>query len=59
VVYCSLGIRSKTVAHKLIQGGYTNVFNLYGGIFEWKNNAFKRMDTLGNDTEKIHIFRKN
>jgi rhodanese-related sulfurtransferase len=30
VVYCSLGIRSETVAHKLIQGGYTNVFNLYG-----------------------------
>jgi rhodanese-related sulfurtransferase len=59
VVYCSLGIRSETVAHNLIQEGYKNVFNLYGGIFEWKNNDFKVMDTLGNETEKIHIFRKN
>ncbi len=59
VVYCSLGIRSETVAHNLIQEGYKNVFNLYGGIFEWKNKDFKVMDTLGNETEKIHTFRKN
>jgi rhodanese-related sulfurtransferase len=59
VVYCSLGIRSETVAHKLIQEGYTNVYNLYGGIFEWKNNNFQVIDTLGNKTEKIDTFRKN
>lgn len=59
VVYCSLGIRSETIAYKLIQGGYTNIFNLYGGIFEWKNNNFKVMDTLGNETEKVHTFRKD
>lgn len=59
VVYCSLGIRSETVAHKLIQAGYTNVFNLYGGIFEWKNANFKVVDTLGNSTEKIHTFSKD
>tara|TARA_R110002049_G_scaffold73909_1_gene190883 strand:- start:1286 stop:1777 length:492 start_codon:yes stop_codon:yes gene_type:complete len=59
VVYCSLGIRSETVAHKLITAGYTNVFNLYGGIFEWKNNNFKVIDTLGNETEKVHAFSKN
>ncbi|AQS93819.1 rhodanese [Polaribacter sp. BM10] len=59
VVYCSLGIRSETIAHKLIQEGYTNVYNLYGGIFEWKNNNFKVVDTLGNPTEKVHVFSKN
>ncbi|TMM32232.1 rhodanese-like domain-containing protein [Polaribacter aestuariivivens] len=59
VVYCSLGIRSETVAHKLIEEGYTNVYNLYGGIFEWKNANFKVVDTLGNETEKVHAFSKN
>ena len=59
VVYCSLGIRSEIVAHQLIKKGYTNVFNLYGGIFEWKNNNFKVIDTLGNDTEKVHTFNKD
>jgi rhodanese-related sulfurtransferase len=59
VVYCSLGIRSETVAHKLMQEGYTNVYNLYGGIFEWKNANFKVVDTLGNPTEKVHTFNKS
>jgi rhodanese-related sulfurtransferase len=59
VVYCSLGIRSETVAYKLIQEGYTNVYNLYGGIFEWKNADFQVIDTLGNTTEKVHTFNKN
>ena len=59
VVYCSLGIRSEIVAHKLIEAGYTNVYNLYGGIFEWKNNNFQVVDTLGNNTEKVHTFNKD
>jgi rhodanese-related sulfurtransferase len=59
VVYCSLGIRSETVAHKLIEAGYTNVYNLYGGIFEWKNANFKVIDTLGKSTEKVHTFNKD
>jgi rhodanese-related sulfurtransferase len=59
VVYCSLGIRSEIVAHQLIQKGYTNVYNLYGGIFEWKNADFQVIDTLGNATEKVHTFNKS
>lgn len=59
VVYCSLGIRSEIVAHKLIKEGYTNVYNLYGGIFEWKNSNFKVIDTLGKSTEKVHTFNKS
>lgn len=59
VVYCSLGIRSETIAYKLIQEGYTNVFNLYGGIFEWKNANFQVVDSLGKPTEKIHTFNKD
>ncbi|WP_297805206.1 rhodanese-like domain-containing protein [uncultured Polaribacter sp.] len=59
VVYCTLGIRSEIVAHKLIKEGYTNVYNLYGGILEWKNNNFQVIDTLGNETEKVHTFNKD
>jgi rhodanese-related sulfurtransferase len=59
VVYCSLGVRSETIAHKLIQNGYTNVFNLYGGIFQWKNKDFEIVDTTGLKTERIHTFSKD
>jgi rhodanese-related sulfurtransferase len=59
VLYCSLGIRSEVIAHHLITAGYRNVYNLYGGIFKWKNNNFKVIDTLGNKTEKVHAFNKD
>ena len=59
VVYCSLGVRSEKIANKLKDEGYTNIFNLYGGIFEWKNNGFEVVDKNKNPTEKVHAFNKN
>jgi rhodanese-related sulfurtransferase len=58
VVYCSVGIRSEDIAEKLQKAGYKNVFNLYGGIFEWKNKQNIVVDSLNNPTEKIHTFSK-
>jgi rhodanese-related sulfurtransferase len=58
VVYCSLGIRSETIAKKLKKAGYNNIFNLYGGIFEWKNKGFKVFDSKGKETENVHAFSK-
>ncbi|MFT5840338.1 MAG: rhodanese-related sulfurtransferase [Flavobacteriales bacterium] len=37
VVYCSIGVRSEKVAEKLLSSGFSNVKNLYGGIFSWSN----------------------
>lgn len=56
VVYCSLGIRSETIAKRLKSAGYKNVFNLYGGIFEWKNKNFTVYDSEEKETENIHVF---
>lgn len=58
VVYCSLGIRSDNIARKLKKAGYTNVYNLYGGIFEWKNENFPVFDSKGKETEQVHAFSK-
>ncbi|MFT4810086.1 MAG: rhodanese-related sulfurtransferase [Paraglaciecola sp.] len=38
VVYCSIGVRSEKIAKKLIASGFSNVRNLYGGIFAWAND---------------------
>jgi len=59
VVYCSLGIRSETIGEKLKEVGYTNVYNLYGGIFEWKNKNFIVVDSQEKETENIHAFNKD
>ncbi|APG65269.1 rhodanese [Tenacibaculum todarodis] len=58
VVYCSLGVRSEDVAEQLKKAGYTNVLNLYGGIFEWKNLNQKVYNSKGKETEKVHAFSK-
>ena len=59
VVYCSLGIRSENIAQKLKKAGFKNVFNLYGGIFEWKNNDFAIVNMKGKETDSIHAFSKS
>lgn len=56
VVYCSLGIRSEDIAEQIKNAGYTNVYNLYGGIFEWKNNDFIVYNVEQQPTENVHTF---
>ncbi|OBX22442.1 MULTISPECIES: rhodanese-like domain-containing protein [Bizionia] len=58
VVYCSLGIRSETISKKLKDEGYTSVYNLYGGIFEWKNNDFPVYNRNNVETDSVHAFSK-
>lgn len=58
IVYCSIGIRSSTVAKKLKNMGFSNVKNLYGGIFEWKNKGFPVLNNEGEETEEVHVFSK-
>lgn len=59
VVYCSIGVRSENIGEKLIRAGYTNVKNLYGGIFEWVNHENPIFDSNKTKTEKIHAFSKH
>ncbi len=58
IVYCSLGIRSEEIGEKLQKAGYTNVQNLYGGIFEWKNNGYPTLNSEKKETDSIHTFSK-
>lgn len=56
VVYCSIGYRSEIVARKMEKMGFENVHNLYGGIFEWKNNGNEVEGEDGEATEKVHTY---
>jgi hypothetical protein len=58
VVYCSVGVLSEDIGEKLEALGYTNVKNLYGGIFEWKNKGYPVIDNNGKDTRKVHAYNK-
>ncbi len=58
VVYCSVGIRSERIGENLKQVGFSNVKNLYGGIFEWKNKGLTVFNSKGTETENIHTFSR-
>ena len=58
VVYCSVGVRSEDFGEKLLEAGYTDVRNLYGGIFQWKNTGHTVVDSTGRATEKVHAYSK-
>tara|TARA_R110002050_G_scaffold257264_1_gene396427 strand:- start:142 stop:645 length:504 start_codon:yes stop_codon:yes gene_type:complete len=58
IIYCSVGYRSEEIGEKLIEAGYTNVSNLYGGIFEWVNQGKPIVDLSGKPTTKIHGYSK-
>jgi rhodanese-related sulfurtransferase len=57
VVYCSIGYRSEKVSEKLIAMGFKQVYNLYGGIFEWKNQGKKVVNSSG-ETNEVHAYSK-
>lgn len=59
VVYCSIGVRSEKIGEKLKAAGYSNVKNLYGGIFQWKKQGGVVVDSLNQSTERVHAFSKH
>ena len=58
IVYCSVGVRSEIIGKKLLKMGYKNVFNLYGGIFEWSNQNLPVYDSDDKQTQNVHAFSK-
>ncbi len=56
VVYCSIGYRSEKIGEKIKKLGYSRVYNLYGGIFEWCNRAYPLVDNQNKETCKIHTY---
>ncbi len=58
VLYCSVGYRSEKIGERLKKMGFTNVFNLYGSIFEWANKGLSLENSNGKSTLEIHTYNK-
>lgn len=59
VVYCSVGYRSERIGEKLKDAGYANVKNLYGGIFDWKNQGYEVVGPNNLATDSVHTYNKS
>ena len=58
VVYCSVGYRSEKVGEQLQKFGFINVKNLYGGIFQWKNDGFEVVGNRSIPTDSVHTYSR-
>ena len=58
IVYCSVGYRSEKVSEQLLAAGYQKVTNLYGGIFEWKNQGHPVVNPAGEPTDEVHAYNR-
>jgi rhodanese-related sulfurtransferase len=58
VVYCSVGYRSERIAERLKAEGFTDVSNLYGGIFEWVNVGLPVYQGI-EQTSNVHAYSRS
>lgn len=54
IVYCSVGYRSDKIGQKLLEMGFEDVRNLYGGIFQWVNDGYPVFRSPGALTDTVH-----
>ncbi|GLR18926.1 hypothetical protein GCM10007940_35420 [Portibacter lacus] len=52
--YCSIGYRSEKIGERAKEMGFTEVYNLYGSIFEWANKGYELEDSSKAETNQIH-----
>lgn len=55
VIYCSIGARSQNIGKQLRDAGFTEIYNLYGGIFHWVNEGHPVYKD-GDETTKVHAY---
>ncbi len=58
IIYCAVGVRSDKVAGQMIKAGYSNVYNLFGGIFEWMNEGNSVYNKAGYPTPYVHAYSR-
>ena len=58
LVYCSIGYRSERVGEKLLTQGFTQVYNLYGGLFDWANHGRPIVNGQNQPTDTVHTYNQ-
>lgn len=57
ILYCAVGRRSGSVGEELRSAGYTDVWDMYGGILLWAERGLPLIDAEG-PTRRVHGRRR-
>ncbi len=58
IIYCAVGVRSDKIADQMMNAGYSNVHNLFGGIFDWLNEGNPVYNNAGYQTPYVHAYSR-
>lgn len=56
IVYCTVGIRSSEWGATLIDQGFSEIYNLDGGIISWKNEGHTVLNSKNQPTDSVHVY---
>jgi rhodanese-related sulfurtransferase len=60
IAYCAIGLRSARllvrIGQALKEQGASELYNLEGGVFRWRNEQRRLVDEAGGDTRRIHPY---
>lgn len=54
LVYCTIGKRSESMVDSLRKMGYTDVTNLFGGLFAWAEAGYPLVNHAEQPTDTLH-----
>lgn len=57
ILYCAVGRRSGSVGEELRSAGYTDVWDMYGGVLLWAERGYPLVDENGSTT-RVHGRRR-
>ena len=56
MIYCTVGVRSNSLANELSKKGFKHVYELKTGILGWKNESFPVVNQENELTEDVHVY---
>lgn len=58
MVYCTISLRSNSVAKEFSNRGYEEVYDIKGGLISWSNQQYEMVDEQKTQTDTVHTYTK-
>ena len=58
MVYCTISLRSNSLAKELSDRGHQNVYDITGGLISWLNEDKELINAKGNSTDSVHTYNR-
>jgi len=58
MVYCTVSLRSNSLAKELSDRGHQNVYDITGGLISWMNDDKELINEQGNLTDSVHTYNR-